>query len=188
MKTKRQRKEAAPPLPEALKELPVCIVTSAEMLEQACREPFTSEFEWLGKKWQLQGRRLTPAQLTQVNNLLEQALPDLLPGDPLPNGQLGEPKYNLRDPKYLEKKAKYKAQSRALALYLGYEVIKWHVLNIKVEPGKEEQARELCKVAKMPEITKITDTIESMWTDQIHSHLITDLIGDNRLWQRVNLF
>lgn len=162
------------PLPiaeEADKPMEVVEVSSVDILEAACREAIVCEFKYKGKLWRMTGRSLTPAEKDQVDLILERAMPDLLPPAP---GE-GQPKYNLRDPNFLAEKQKYKAQARALALFLSYPVI---------------SQNERVKVATKPklQIDILTGVIQGFFTTEILDAMWDAAYGQSRVWDRVNFF
>lgn len=91
---------------------------SIEDLEKACSRPVVVECVIQGDRIRFEGRRLTPDERRRLQVLLELALPPELP----PEREGGEPRYDFRDPKYLEARALNRRRARALALYWAFPI------------------------------------------------------------------
>lgn len=175
----KNKKEATPTEPKAaadiaaeeVAKMPVVEVTSVDVLEEACRQPIVAEFTFNKTIWRVPGRLLTPAEQDRVMTILERALPDLLAKP----GADGETRYDLRNPEYLDAKVKYRAQAMALVLYLGYPMF------------KENEKVKAVTVPTM-KIELLTNVMQTFFTADIREALWREIIGYNRLWERVNFF
>lgn len=154
------------------KEIEIVEVVSAEQLDAACREPIVCEFTFKGKVWRIQGRALTPGERDRVDLIIEQALPDVIAPPP---GSDGEIRYDLRNPLYLTNKSKYKAQARALALYLAYPIV-----------AENEKVKAVTK--PNVKLDLLTDVMQGMFTTDIQQAMWDASIGPSRLWERANFF
>lgn len=157
---------------EKARRAPPIEVTSVDVLEVACREAIVCEFEFKDKLWKVTGRLLTPAEQDRVNLILEQAVPDLIAPKA---GEEGDVRYDLRNPSHLANKAKYKAQARALALYLAYPIFAQH------------QKVKLVTTPKLS-IETLTDVMQDFFTTDIQEELWWRAVGRSRLRERIDFF
>ncbi len=90
------------------------VVSSLEELEKLCREPVTIAVDLKGRKLEVVVYGLRPAEALRVEEVLEKALPPLVPGE---DGK--EDRFDVSSPTYLAEKRKNQVRGRALAVYLG---------------------------------------------------------------------
>lgn len=109
MKTSSRKPSAAAPL----KYQPVRQVAE---LEGLCAAPVRVECVVGGQAISFSGRRLTRAEQRRILELLQTALPPVLPPEPGSD----EPRYDLRNPEYQQAKRAAERKARALALYWAF--------------------------------------------------------------------
>jgi hypothetical protein len=116
------KKKTTPPAPgpTAPAAPTVLVVDDLSALEKLCLEPLACECEYRGRKLRFEGRRLTPAESSQIKLLLEGALPP-----PLQAGREGgEPQYDLQDAEYRGRLENSRRKARAVGLWLGFPQFK----------------------------------------------------------------
>lgn len=181
-----EKKTLAAPAGDPEKQIETVEVTTAEMLDSVCKEEITAEFVFKGKLWKVKGRMLTPGERDRVDLILERALPDLLAATPGADG--AEARYDLRNPKFLEDKSKFKAQARALALFLAYPIIANCEAVKKATAGNPVSCVGATTPYQGVNIDALTGAVQSMFTQEILEALWWSAIGTSKLWERANFF
>ena len=105
--------------PAAKKPVPI-LVTDLRKIEAEHREAVLVDVFLGGKCFRFEGRRLIPAEANRVKQLLQQALPPLIPGAK----EGDEARYDFQAPAYQEQHESQRRKGRALALWLGYPCFK----------------------------------------------------------------
>lgn len=157
--TDGQKKEMKPPV----------LVTTVDMLEQACRAPVTCDFLFRDQPWRIEGRLLTAEERDRIDIIMNKALPD--PVDP--SASQAEMRYDLRSEEYLMKKAKYSAQARCLALWLAYPIFQ-ESPNLKAVVGEKLNMETLA------------GAMRNLFTIEIQNEMFSCCTGTIGLRERVD--
>jgi hypothetical protein len=88
------------------------VVTSLEQLQKECERNLKIEFDYDGKKFQMEARRLTPAQDAKLAEILDLIVPPMIRGK-----QMEDDRPDVTNLEFIQKKNQAAIIARALALY-----------------------------------------------------------------------
>ena len=127
---------------DAVKSLPVELVTSLKQLAEWHNEPIGAKVYSYGRVLHFQGRRLNPAESQNVKRLLEKAIP--------PRKENGE--YDFDAPGYLEQRETFKRHALAQCVWLAFP-------NLFAAAAAEQKADvgDVEKITKFVEAQPLSD-------------------------------
>jgi hypothetical protein len=112
-----------------LKEAPLCQVTDLSIVQAMHKRPITATVYAYGQKLVFTGRRLTPKESNEIQELLKEAIP--------PRKENNE--YDYDQPEFLARSRKLKLQGRAKTIWLAYEVFRTQAKTTGVEVSDLEK-------------------------------------------------
>jgi hypothetical protein len=101
-------------------------------------EPVVAEITIRGKGIRVEGRRLTPAEVREVQLVIERTLPPVL--DQGKDGQ--EPRYDFRNPEYRKEAETCRRTARAMAIVFAYPMFR---KQYEADGGKMNAPAEMMK-------------------------------------------
>jgi hypothetical protein len=135
------------------KPIPI-IVTDLRAIEAAHREAVLVDVFLGGRCFRFEGRRLIPSEANRVKQLLQLALPPMIP--PAKEGE--EPRYDFENADYAERHERCRRNGRALALWLGYPCFKAEAERLLGE-SREQKEESKKEAAGAPEVAHFTGRV-----------------------------